>query len=347
MLKLIILLKFTNTVPSLLWIHTLKHERKERRLLLSTSAFLLAMIPLYIMALIGFVSRRMRILNSQANQVITQLMLYITLPALILYSLDTTFSIDIFTDFVWLVTMSIFILSISVFVAAWLRRRAALPLKQKSVYESLIIFGNQGFIGFAIAYILMAEQGIIYLTLFNICYLILIWTYGIYIFTKNEQSVNWKGLFLNPGILSTLTGLVMLFLPYKWPSPISDTFKSIGEMTIPLSMILIGSLLAEIKWHDFRQYSKNLYIWIAAGCKLVILPVFLFIFLFLHVPYPLIIIAVLTSAMPSASTTSVYAQKFGGDASFASFGVLVTTLLCIITIPLLYSLLQWLHPFSQ
>ena len=311
--------------------------------MLSTSAFLQAMIPLYIMALIGFLSSRMKILPPHAKQIITQLMLYITLPALILISLDGTLSLDLLKDLYWLVAMSIFIMSISLLVGAWLRKKAILPTGQKSVYESLIIFGNQGFIGFAIAYILMAVKGIIYLTLFNIYYLILIWTYGIYIFTKSEPRINWKGLFLNPGILSTLLGLGMLFLPYKWPNPILDTFESIGKMTIPLSMILIGSLLSDIKWYDFKTYCKNIYLWIAACCKLLILPSFLLIFIFFNVPYPLIIIAVLTSAMPSASTTSVYAQKFGADASFASFGVLLTTILCIFTIPLLYSLLRWLH----
>lgn len=313
--------------------------------MLTTGAFLQAMIPLYIMALIGFASRKIRVFHSHANHVITQLLLYITLPSLILYSLNTPFSMGIFIDFIWLITMSFFILSISILLAAWLRRKAALPKKQKSVYESLIIFGNQGFIGFAISYILMAEQGIIYLTFFNVFYLILIWTYGIYIFTKSEQSVNWKLLFLNPGFLSTIIGLVMLFLPYKWPGALLDTFEGVGKMTIPLSMILIGSLLADIRWHELRKYSKNIYIWIASCCKLIILPLFLFVFFFLHVPYPLIIIAVLTSAMPSASTTSVYAQKFGGDANFASFGVILSTLLCIFTIPLLYSLLQWLYSF--
>src|SRR5699024_3445081 len=196
-----------------------------------------------------------------------------------------------------------------------------------------------------ISYILMEEQGIIYLTLFNVCYLILIWTYGIYLFTKSEQGVNWKALFFNPGILSTLVGLVMLLMPFSWPVPLLDTFESVGKVTIPLSMILIGSLLADIQCHEFHHYSKNIYIWIAAGCKLLFIPLFLFIFLFVDVPYPLLVIAVLTSAMPSASTTSIYAQKFGGDASFASFGVLLSTLLCIITIPLLYTLLQWLYSF--
>ncbi|GAB3796503.1 AEC family transporter [Virgibacillus kimchii] len=311
--------------------------------MLPTSEFLQAMIPLYLMALIGFAGRRMEILPLHANQVITQLMLYITLPALILYSLNTTLSSGILTDFAWLVTMSVFIISVSVLAGILLRRKAALSISRKNVYESLIVFGNQGFIGFAISYILMAEQGIMYLTLFNICYLILIWTYGIFLFTRDDPSINWKALFLNPGILATLVGLGMLFLPFQWPATLLSTFEDVGKMTIPLSMILIGSLLAEIRWHYLRQYSKNIYIWIAAGCKLLLLPSFLLVFFFLPVPFPLIVIAVLTAAMPSAPTISVYAKKYGGDASFASFGVLLTTLLCVLTIPLLYNLLQWMH----
>src|SRR5699024_2873778 len=112
-----------------------------------------------------------------------------------------------------------------------------------------------------------------------------------------------------------------------------------------LSMILIGSMLAEIRLQDMRQYFKNVYVWIAALFKLLILPLFLLFFLFLNVPFPLLIIAVLTAAMPSASTTSIYAQIFGRDTAFSSFAFLHSILLCIITIPFLYSLLIWLHAY--
>lgn len=296
------------------------------------------------MALAGFLCRRRKILNYHTDQVITQLMLYITLPALILYSLNTSLTLVILTDLFYLVMMSSFILTVSIFLAAWLRKKSRLPAKQKSVYEALIIFGNQGFIGFAIIYVLMGEEGIIYLTFFNIVYLILIWTYGIYLFTKNKKKVNWKGLYFNPGIMSTLIGLAMMLLPFNWPGPLLATFESVGKMTIPLSMILIGSMLADMRWYELQTYSKNLYIWIATSCRLLLLPLLLIIFIFFQIPYPLVVIAVLTSATPSASTISIYAQKFGGDPEFASFGVIVTTLLCMLTIPMLYSLLQWLYP---
>lgn len=222
-------------------------------------------------------------------------------------------------------------------------KKATLPATQKSVFESLIIFGNQGFIGFAVSYILMGNQGIIYLTMFNICYLILIWTYGIYLFTKHEQNVNWKMLFFNPGIVATLVGLCMLILPFGWPSILLKTFEDVGKMTIPLSMMLIGSFLADFDKKDFIWFGKNRYIWLAATMKLLLLPLSLLFFVFLPVPHSLLIVAMITAAMPSASTTSVYAQKFGADASFASFGVMLTTILCVFTLPIIYIILQWIQ----
>ncbi|WP_376869500.1 AEC family transporter [Bhargavaea changchunensis] len=294
------------------------------------------------MALIGFVARKMNILSRHANPVIIQLMLYVTLPALILFSLDTTFSKELLMDFSWLIAMSVFVMTVSIVIGAFLRWRAALPEGQKSVYESLIVFGNQGFIGFAVIYMLMGEQGVVYLTLFNILYLVLIWSYGIYLFTRNDASVTWRALFLNPGILATLVGLAMLFLPFNWPDMLLRTFEDVGKMTVPLSMILIGSLLADTRFEDFKLYSKNLYIWSASLMKLWILPLTLLVFLFLQVPEQLLLIAVLTAGMPSATTTTVYAQKFGADAVFASYGVIHSTTLCMLTIPLMYSLLQWM-----
>ena len=308
---------------------------------LSVSAFILTMVPLYLMALIGFTARKMNILSNNANPVITQLMLYVTLPALILFSLNTNFSMELIVDFTWLVVMSIFIMMVFIVAGAWLRKRAALPEGQKSVYESLMVFGNQGFIGFAVCFMLMGQQGVVYVTLFNIFYLILIWSYGIYLFTRHETTVDCRRLFLNPGILATLVGLAMLFLPFSWPDMLLRTFEDVGKMTVPLSMILIGSLLADTRVADFKYYSRNLYIWTASLMKLLILPLSLLVFLFLQVPEHLLLIAMLTAGMPSATTTTVYAHRFGADAVFASYGVIHSTILCMLTIPLLYSLLQW------
>lgn len=307
----------------------------------SAGAFLQEMLILYGIAILGYIVRKKGILNDNANDVLTQLILTVTLPAMILFSLDISFSFTIVKDFLWLILMSAYILGLSIFIASWMRRRSKLPEKQKCVYEGLTIFGNQGLIGYAVSYVLLGEQGIVYLTIFNLCYLILIWTYGIYLFNKRKVTVSWKSIFLNPGILSTLSGLVIFLLPIRLPEMISTGLESIGKMTIPLSMMMIGILIANVKMKEAFIFMKNIYLWKSAFVKLLLIPILLLPFAGLSVPFPLITIAVLVSGMPSAPTISLYSQKYGADTAFSSFGVLLTTLLCVFSIPFLYMLLNF------
>ncbi|TFJ91944.1 AEC family transporter [Lentibacillus salicampi] len=309
----------------------------------SAWAFLQEMVHLYIIALIGFIVRKMGVLNQDTDYVLTQLILYVTLPALILFSLDIPFSFSLMKEFLLLLGMSAYILLLSIFLAGWMRRRSILVDRQKSVYEGLIIFGNQGYIGFAVIFAVFGEQGIVYLTMFNLIYFILIWTYGIYLFTKDKAQIAWRNIILNPGVVSTLTGILVLFLPISWPGLLTNTFESVGKMTVPLSMILIGSLIANITYQDFGSLMKNTYIWKAVILKLLIIPLLLLPFGAFSIPFSLLMIAVLTAGMPSAPTMSLYAQKFGGDTHFASLGVMISSLLGVLTIPLLYIVLHLIH----
>ena len=169
-------------------------------------------------------------------------------------------------------------------------------------------------------------------------------TYGIYLFSRSKATINWSKVFLNPGTFSTFVGLIILFLPISMPSGIANTLESLGKMTVPLSMILIGSLIADVKYNDFPLLLKNKYIWKAALAKLLIVPLLLLPFAFLSVPLPLLTIAVLVAGMPSAPTISIYAQEYNGDTLFASIGVIVSSLLCVITIPFYILSYLFKHP---
>lgn len=307
----------------------------------SSGVFLQEMFVLYGIGILGFIVRKKGVLNEHANDVLTHLILSITLPALILFSLDISFSFDIVKDFLWLISMSMYILVLSCFLAKWMKKRAGLEKKQKNVYEGLIIFGNQGFIGYAVSFILFGEQGIIYLTIFNLCYLILIWTYGIFLFSNS--TINWKQIFLNPGILSTFVGLILFLLPVNLPVMVSSGLESVGKMTIPLSMMLIGSLVANVNYKDLFLSIKNRYLWKMAIARLLFIPFLLLPFAFISVPFSLLITAILVSGMPAAPTITLFSQKYGADTLFASLGVLITTLLCIVTIPLLYLILNIIY----
>ncbi|MBP1970971.1 putative permease [Virgibacillus natechei] len=305
--------------------------------------FVQEMLQLYLIAVVGFTVRKTKILNEEANHVLTQLILYITLPALILFSLNIQFSFALLGDFLWLMLMSAYILLLSIFLASWMRKRSQLSTNKKSVYEGLIIFGNQGYIGYAVVFAVFGEQGIVYLTMFNIVYFILIWIYGIYLFTRDTVAIEWKKIFLNPGVLFTSIGLIIFFLPISLPVMLANTLESVGKMTIPLSMILMGSLIANVSFKDILFLLKDKYIWKSAMAKLLFIPLLLLPFAAFSIPFSLFAVAFLVAGMPSAPTMSLYAQKFGGDALFASLGVLVSSLLCAFSIPLLYFILYLLY----
>jgi len=313
--------------------------------MLSGGFFLQEMLVLYGMGLLGFAARKKGILDASANDVITQLVLYITLPALIIFSLNMPFTFELFRYFGWLIIMSVYILVLSSIIANRMRKKANLLMKQEAVYESLILFGNQGYVGFAVVSLLFGQEGIVYLTIFNACYIVHIWSYGIYLFTRTREAIPWGKIFLNPGIISTLFGLLLLLSPVSLPVPVAKGLESTGNMTIPLSMIMIGVLIADIKGTDLLSSFKNKYLWIAAFFRLLLLPMLLLPFLAFSIPFPVLMIAILVSGMPCAPTISLYSQKFGADTFFASLGVILTTVLCMLTIPALYLLVQVSYKF--
>jgi malate permease and related proteins len=300
------------------------------------------LLILFFIVLIGFLAKKFGLFKLQADYVLTQIILFITLPLLIIYSLDYKISLYIFQDFLWLILLSVIILCVVIVIASLLAKHSKLADSRKGVYEGLLIFGNQGFIGFVLAYLFFKEQGIAYATIFNIFYIILIWTYGIYVVAKHKVSLPLRKFLLNPGVIATIIGLLLLTTPLTLPHTLSVTFEIVGLATIPLSMLFIGSILGNVKGHDLFCYLKHYHLWLVALFRLLLFPLFLLPFLFLPISYEVIMIAVLLTATPSAPTIALYAKKYHCDARFASVGVFLTTVLACFTIPFLYWLFMLL-----
>lgn len=306
------------------------------------TSFYQELIVLYLIASVGYIAKRNGMLLKEADRVLTQLILYITLPALILFSLDFPFDPSLLKDFGILTFLSVFSLSLSCLIAYYIGKKSRLSEERNGVYQGLIIFGNQGFLGYAICQVLFSREGIMYAAVFNLFYLALIWTYGIYIIAKNTMSFSWKMLILNPGTLATFIGIIMFFLPIGWPEIIYGVFQSLGAPTTPLSMLLIGSFIADLEIRKVWELSKDRHIWISAFLKLLLIPAFIIPFGIFKIKFTVLAVAVLVAAMPSAPTTSFYAKKYGADAAYASVGVSITTLLLPITLPFLYWLLNYI-----
>ncbi|MBH0162175.1 AEC family transporter [Fictibacillus sp. 26RED30] len=300
--------------------------------------FMQELTLLYSIALLGYILRKKEILPSGSERTISALLLNVTLPALIIFGMDVSFSIENLKQFGWLSMMSAFVLMISSLFSWWTVKRLTIKNTQKNALEGIMIFGNQGFLGIAVCFILFGKTGVLFATFFNFVYLLWIWTYGIYLFARHSETLPWRSVFLNPGVISTLVGLIFMLLPGTLPSALSNTLEMLGKPTVPLSMLLIGVLLGTLPLQHLTSFLKSSHLWLASFYKLLLFPFLLLPFVFFSLPLPLIAVAVLTAGMPSAPTISMYAERYGEDASFAAAGVMLSTILSCFTIPLLYAL---------
>ncbi|ANX14269.1 hypothetical protein ABE41_019825 [Fictibacillus arsenicus] len=294
---------------------------------------------LYSIALLGYMLRKKEILPEGSEKVLTAVILNVTLPALILFGMDVAFSVENIIQFGWLSLLSAFVLIVSSVISSLTVKKLNIEVKKKNALEGIMIFGNQGFLGIAVCYLLFGKEGVFYGTLFNFVYLLYIWTYAIYLFARSAESVQWRKVFLNSGVIATLAGLLLMILPGTLPAVLSNTLELTGKPTVPLSMLLIGSLLGGMPLADLKLFLKNKHLWLASLYKLILFPLLLLPFLLFPLPIQLFAVAFLVAGMPSAPTISMYAQQYGEDASFAAAGVALSTFLSCITIPALYSFL--------
>lgn len=294
---------------------------------------------LYSIALFGYMLRKKEILPEGSEKVLTAVILNVTLPALILFGMDVTFSVENLIQFGWLSLLSAIVLIASSVISSFTVKKLNIEVRRKNALEGIMIFGNQGFLGIAVCFLLFGKEGVFHGTLFNFVYLLYIWTYAIYLFARSAESVQWRKVFLNSGVIATLAGLLLMILPGTLPAVLSNTLELTGKPTVPLSMLLIGSLLGAMPLADLKLFLKNKHLWIASLYKLILFPLILLPFLLFSLPFQLFAVAFLVAGMPSAPTISMYAQAYGEDATFAAAGVALSTFLSCITIPALYSFL--------
>ena len=162
---------------------------------------------------------------------------------------------------------------------------------------------------------------------------IALWTYGIILFNGKIEKKDLKKVLLNPSIIAVIIGLMVMIFNIHIPQVLYSTLDLVGGITSPLSMIIIGVILANA---NIVNYLKDYTIYYSSILKLVVLPCILIIISKVIndssiVSKTLIII----TAMPAAAMTSILAESFDKEKEYSAIIVFVTTLLSLITFPLL------------
>ncbi|MGO4988201.1 AEC family transporter [Gallicola sp. Sow4_E12] len=297
------------------------------------------MLILFIMMVIGFAANKAKFITANTNNEISNLVVNITTPALIIASVlgEETKNIQL-NVFYLLLTGIIFYAGMILFGNLFIR---IFPFFKEdgTIYKFMLIFGNVGYMGYPIFRSLFGESAVFISVLINMPFNILMFSYGVYSFAKaggKTSSFHWKNL-LSPGLVSAVMALVLYFIPMNVPEFIRSPLASIGNATVPLSMILIGFSLGEIEMKNALKDYKTV---IISLVKLIAIPTAVFFIAGLFVEDPkLIELLTINAGLPAASLIVILATQYKVDLEVSTIGVFVSTILSIVTIPMLEQIL--------
>jgi hypothetical protein len=204
---------------------------------------------------------------------------------------------------------------------------------EKGVFQFMLIFPNVGFMGIPVSEAILGPGSLFYVILFNLPFNFLVFTMGVYLLARGRPGKMDLRLLVTPGLVASLIGLALFLAGYTLPAPAGITLDWIGKATTPLAMLVVGALLATL---PVSRLAGDRRIMVITAFRLVIFPVLAFALLvpFIH-DRLLLGTIVLLIAMPVAANTVLLSEEYKVDATLASQGVFLSTLLCLATIPLI------------
>ena len=218
-----------------------------------------------------------------------------------------------------------------------------LPFKseKKIILHFANVFPNTGYVGFPVLYSIYGTEGIVYGSVFNLFFVIFVWTYGIFIYRGSLDKTNLKQelkqTFLNPSVLAVGIGLIIMTLNLQLPNSLVTSIKNIGNITGPLSMLIIGVILSKAK---IGNYTKDWTLYYGAICKLLLIPIIVYLISLLTGQSSKAINSVIImTAMPASAMTSILAQNYNRETDYAAVIVSLTTLFSILSIPVLLKII--------
>lgn len=300
-------------------------------MILEMSVIIESVVSLFIIILVGVFSSKKKIITDTINKGLVDLLIRVALPFMIISSFIYPYDDTIKANLIHTIYYSIGAYLVMIFVSYFLLR--SIEKDKKTVLHFSNVFVNTGYVGFPILYSIYGAEGVIYGSIFNMFFVILLWTYGIILFQGTYNKSELKSIVLNPSLIAVCLGIIIMIFGIQLPRALLSSIESIGNITGPLSMIIIGVILSKVK---IKDYLKDWTIYYGVIIKLIIIPAIIYFISSLVVtPSKAINTVIIMSAMPASAMTSILAESFDKEKDYAAVIVSITTLLSLITVTVL------------
>lgn len=295
------------------------------------------MTELSALIVLGWLLTKLHILDSNGSSILSTLVVHVFSPALIISSVLTGGLQGEGDTVIEALICGVFLYALLIIIAIILYAKSKASTEEVSICKMIMIFANTAFVGYPILRALYGDFAVFVFSLMHLPFNILIFTYGRALLEKgNKKKLTLKDVF-SVGTISSIIALIIYFGHITLPDSCVDFFSVLGDACVPLSMIVIGVSLSNASWKDIIQCrSINIVVFL----RLIILPVFLAL---LTLPLPISSfnreLLVISGALPAGSMIVVLAKEYHANDRIASAGVFATTLLSVITIPIMLAIL--------
>ena len=293
-----------------------------------TQILILQTFIMFFLMIIGLILSKTGLLTERGSKELANILLYIVIPCVIIRSYITEFTTNKLYGLLLsaLLAINAFIISIAVSYTVYGVR--------KPIANFGTAFCNAGFIGIPLITAVFGSDAAFYVASFASILNLLQWTYGIVVITGRRDMINLKKVLINPVSIALFIGLLLFFTGIQLPNVIDNTITSISAMNTPAAMIVLGYYLSCAKP---RELFLDLGLYLASAIRLIAIPLLTLLVLYL-IPFghgEIGMITLIAAATPVGTSTAIFAQKFDQNYQHAVCLVCLSTILSIISIPLI------------
>ena len=288
-------------------------------------------LVMFLLILVGYLAVRAQVLGAEARRSFSTLLVNIVVPAMIVDSYLIPFDPDILANLVRTALVSTGALLIGLGIALLATRRMQSP--DRPILRFAITFSNAGYMGFPLIQALFGAEGLLYASIFNTFFNILIWTAGIALLDPGAKGANpVRELVKKPALLAVALGLVLYLGRVPVPDLIAQPIGLLGGMNTPLSMLITGIIIAT---SDLKAVIRRGALWQTILLRMLAVPAAAVLLCLATGTGGMVgAVIILLEACPCAAITSVFAVQYRYDEQLAAGAVVVSTLLSIAALPL-------------
>lgn len=295
------------------------------------------LLKMFFIMVLAFVCYRIRLVDQNGNKTVSNLLLLIVNPILIITVYQTEYDPELVRGLLLAFAAAAATHILGIIISTLLIRPKAET--DYCIERFNAMYSNCGFIGIPLIGSTLGDTGVFYLSAYMVMFNLFSWTHGVILMEKKFSLKNLREGLISPMFIATLIAVFLFFLQWEIPSVLLDSMNYIADMNTPLAMMVAGFSVAQA---DIGKMCRNLRLYYTAAIKLILIPLCTIpLLMIFHLPSEVSMTILIAAACPSATTGTMMAIRYKQNYTYSSEIFSLTTVLAVITMPVLVLIAEY------